>query len=224
MEIGDKKWIETVVKGSAELGITLSEFQTELLTLHCKELIAWNKITNLTAITDPEEIAVKHVIDSLAASIMIPDGAKVIDIGTGGGFPGIPLKIIRNDLEILLLDSSRKKISFLKQVIIKSKLKGIRAVHSRAEDLAEAQGITKSFDIAICRAFSSLDNIFTLATPFLKDDGCILAMKGREATNEMESFVNANERNAMIQVKEYSLPFINQDRAILRIAPGFKKQ
>lgn len=217
MEIGDNKWIETISKGAAELDVIISESQVQLMALHCKELLEWNRITNLTSITDPEEIAVKHVIDSLATANMIKNQARIIDIGTGGGFPGIPLKIARNDIDVLLLDSSRKKISFLKQVIIKTGLKGIKAVHSRAEDLSKENEMSGAFDIAICRAFSSLENILSMASPFLKHDGVIIAMKGREAKTEAEQFLLENESDVDIDIKEYKLPIMHQERAIITI-------
>lgn len=219
MEIGDQKWIQTILEGASEFGIHLSEAQINLMTLHCMELVDWNKVTNLTSITDPAEIAVKHVIDSLAASEMIAQGSRVVDIGTGGGFPGIPLKIARNDIDMLLLDSSRKRVSFLKQVIIKSKIKGISAIHARAEDIANTKGMHETFDVAISRAFSSLDNIFALSAPFLNSRGFILAMKGREAKNEMESFLNEHGKKAAVSIRDYDLPIIRQERAIIKIVP-----
>lgn len=223
MQIGDQEWIRTILEGASEFGVILSENQTDLMALHCMELVAWNKITNLTSITDPAEIAVKHVIDSLAASEMIEQGSRVVDIGTGGGFPGIPLKIARDDIDMLLLDSSRKRVSFLKQVIIKSKIKDIRAIHSRAEDIAHTKGIHKTFDVAISRAFSSLGNIFALSAPFLNSKGFILSMKGREAKNEMESFVNEHGTEASVSIREYDLPMIRQERAIIKIVPVTNK-
>jgi len=217
MEIGDIKWNETILKGAAELDVIISENQAQLMALHCKELVEWNRITNLTSITDPEEIAVKHVIDSLAPANMLKKQARIIDIGTGGGFPGIPLKILRTDLDVLLLDSSRKKISFLKQVIIKTGLKGISAVHSRAEDLSSKTGMAGSFDIAICRAFSSLENILHMASPFLKSDGIIIAMKGKEAGTEAAQFLAGSGHFVDLTIKEYELPLMRQERAIITI-------
>lgn len=217
MEIGDNRWNDIIAKGASELGISVTASQISLLAMHCKELVTWNKISNLTSITDPEEIAIKHVIDSLAASGAIESNSRVIDIGTGGGFPGIPLKIIREDLEIVLLDSSRKKVSFLKQVIIKSGMKSITAIHSRAEDLSEKAGFSSAFDCAVCRAFSSLENIFALASPFLKKEGKIIAMKGKEADSEADDFMAEKNAGIELAIKNYQLPFLHQDRAIISI-------
>lgn len=218
MNIGDSKWIETVITGSSELGAVINETQAAMMAGHCRTLVQWNKITNLTAITDPCEIAVKHVTDSLAPLSTIDKGTRIIDIGTGGGFPGIPLKMAEESLDITLLDSSRKKVSFLKQVIMENRLKGIKAVHSRGEDLPSEPGMSEGFDIVICRAFSDLETIYSMAMPLLKKKGKILAMKGKDAVNEAEKF--RKDHDVDMDIKMYRLPFLNQERALISISAG----
>lgn len=218
MNIGDSKWIETVITGASELGVFINETQADMMAGHCRTLVQWNKITNLTAITDPYEIAVKHATDSLAPLSIIQKGARIIDIGTGGGFPGIPLKMAEESLDITLLDSSRKKVSFLKQVIMENRLKGIKAVHSRGEDLPSEPGMSEGFDIVICRAFSDLETIYSMAMPLLKKNGKILAMKGKDAVNEAEKF--RKDHDVDMKIKMYRLPFLNQERALIGISGG----
>lgn len=222
MNTGDSEWIKTVVSGGSELGVSIDESRAAMMAEHCRELVHWNRVTNLTAITDPFEMAVKHVTDSLAPVPMIEAGSKILDIGTGGGFPGLPMKMVENSFEITLLDSSRKKVNFLRQVIINLRLKGIKAVHSRGEDLSSEPGMTESFDVVICRAFSSLDTIYSMALPLLAENGKILAMKGKDAAREAEEFING-QPDADIDIRYYRLPFLNQERAIISISPVFRK-
>lgn len=146
-----------------------------------------NEKVNLTAITDPEEIRVKHFIDSLAAVDIIPDGAKVLDIGSGAGFPGIPLKIVRDDLAVTLLDSVNKKVAFLCDVIADLGLKNITAVHARIEDFP----YKAEFDIVVSRAVAELTTLAEYALPFVKVGGTFVAYKSEKAEAEAAAAENA---------------------------------
>jgi 16S rRNA (guanine527-N7)-methyltransferase len=148
---------------------------------HAMELLQWNRVNNLTTITDPLDVAIKHYVDSLAAVAWTGYNACILDAGSGGGFPGIPLKIVRPDLSVTMVDRVRKKVSFLKHAIRNLGLGDIDAVHGRLEDLGVLPKYRKKFDVVVCRAFSSLADFATLTAPFLTPGGSLLAMRGRDA-------------------------------------------
>lgn len=218
--IDSGRWRQTVIDGAAFLGLKVSRDQAAAMERHARELLQWNQVTNLTAITEPLEVAVKHYIDALAAAPWINEGARLLDAGTGGGFPGIPLKILRPDLTITLVDSVRKKVSFLKHAIRTLGLDGIDAVHGRLEELGASSPYHGSFDVVICRAFASLEKFVTLARPFLIPGGRLLAMKGRdpdlpaERTDAAETRVIAGTR-CSFQHHRYRLPFLNAQRSLI---------
>lgn len=181
MIIDSNAWRQTLIDGARALGLELSVDQARSMGQHALELIRWNRVTNLTAITDPKEVALKHYVDALAATAWIGNGARMLDAGSGGGFPGIPLNILRPDLSVTLVDSVRKKVSFLKLVIRNLGLRDIDAVHGRLEDLSMLPQYREKFDVVVCRAFSSLADFITLTAPFLTSSGSLLAMRGRDA-------------------------------------------
>jgi len=198
-----------------DLNINVSGQQTQLMSLHAKELMLWNKKINLTAIKQPVQIVEKHFIDCLAASFFIKNEKSIIDMGSGGGFPGIPLKIIKPDLEIVLMDSSRKKINFLKHVIRLLDLKNIEAVHTRVQDLHENTLYNKRFDAVISRAFTELSSFVDLASPFLNREGTIYAMKGKHVKKEITSQLL---EKFQITTNHYTLPFEHADRYIIKLS------
>ena len=131
MQIGDSEWNRLIVNGAETLGVQVSAFQVAQFSDHIRELLLWNRKTNLTAITLPSEVAIKHVVDSLAIARWIHPEASVLDVGSGGGFPGIPLKILMPSLSVTLIDSSRKKNSFQRHVIRTLGLANINALQTR---------------------------------------------------------------------------------------------
>lgn len=143
-------------------------------------LLKWNSVMNLTAVTDEKEIVIKHYVDSLTVLPYIDrSGAKnFADIGTGAGFPGIPVKIMRPDLHVLLLDSLAKRVNFLNEVISELGLKGIRAVHMRAEDAGRDPKFREKFDCAAARAVAPMNILLEYCMPFVRKDGLFIAMKG----------------------------------------------
>ncbi len=201
-------------KGLKDLNINVSEHQAQLMAMHAKELMVWNKKINLTAIKQPLQIVEKHFIDCLVATSFIKDPKSIIDMGSGGGFPGIILKIINPELEIVLMDSSRKKINFLKHVIRLLDLKNINAIHTRVEDLHENRLYKNRFDAVISRAFTELSNFVDLAFPFLKGEGAIYAMKGKQAKKEIS--VKLLEK-FKITTDHYVLPFERSDRYVIKL-------
>jgi 16S rRNA (guanine527-N7)-methyltransferase len=140
----------------------------------------------------------------------------MLDIGSGGGFPGIPLKILIPSLSVTLIDASRKKVSFLKHIIRNIKLIEIDARQIRAEELAKEKPAKNCFDVIICRAFSRLDKIILKALPLLAKDGIIIAMKGKISESEIES---AGKNNLSLSVEKYKLPFLELERTLVIISP-----
>ncbi len=151
-------------------------------------LIETNKKFNLTSIDDPDQIRIKHFEDSLTIKSYINDGMKVLDIGSGAGFPGIPLRI-EKDFDLTLIDSVNKKVNFMNQVIEELDLKNTRAIHVRAEDFAKEH--REEFDMVISRAVANLSTLSEYALPFLKVGGIFIAMKGPKAEEEYEDAKNA---------------------------------
>lgn len=149
-------------------------------------IIDWNERINVTAITEPKEFLVKHLIDSLTINKYIENGKKLIDIGTGAGFPGVPLKIANKDLDVTLIDSVNKKLNVIKEVSKNSDIQGLEVIHTRAEDLANNQQYREQFDFATTRAVSKLYTIVEYMLPFLKIGGKAICMKGPNYEVEIE--------------------------------------
>ena len=204
-----------LLKGLKKFQIEISDNQADLMALHAKELMLWNKKINLTAIKEPLQIAEKHFVDSIVASSFIEKDQSMIDMGAGGGFPGIPIKIINPDLKLILIDSSRKKINFLKHVIRLLKLKEIDAVHYRVQDLHEDALYKNKFDGVISRAFTDLSKFADLAKPFLNKTGKIYAMKGKQAKKEITPNLS---KDFNIKIDHYTLPFENSERYVIKLS------
>lgn len=174
-----------------EINILLEEEQINQFYLYMQILLEWNEKINLTAITQQDEIILKHFIDSITIANYIPVHAKLIDVGTGAGFPGIPLKIIRKDLEITLLDSLNKRINFLKEVIEKLQLKNIQAIHARVEEIGKNKTYRESFDVATSRAVANLTTLSEYLIPLVKLNGITINMKGAEIDEEIRQSAKA---------------------------------
>ena len=211
------KWKNIIKSGAKSFGLKFNDHQLDLFATHASLLYFWNKKINITAITNPDEIALKHFIDSIALISYLPDNAKILDIGSGGGFPGFCLKVVKPELKIVMIDSVRKKIHFLNELIRTSKMNKIEAIHTRAEELANNELYKNKFDIVVSRAFSSLDKFINLAKPFLKNNGLILAMKGPEFSEEIKKIQYDKSFNMKIHSFAYNLPFHNIKRSIVKI-------
>ena len=170
-----------------ELGIKLSKEQAEMFFDYMNLLLEWNEKINLTAITEEKEVIVKHFVDSLTIAKYIPEGASLVDVGTGAGFPGIPLKIIRDDLKITLLDSLQKRINFLDVVIKELKLKNIETIHARVEEFGKNSKYRESFEVATSRAVANLSTLTEYLLPLVKVGGIAVCMKGSSIEEELET-------------------------------------
>ncbi len=194
------------------LGIKISEKQADQMTACLKELVLWNSKINLTAIRDPIMMAEKHFIDSIAVVPFLRKNIFLMDMGSGGGFPGIPLKIMHPDLNLVLLDSSRKKVNFLKHVIRTLGLEAIEAIHARAEELADSQEYRAGFDAVVSRAFAGLDRFIALARPFLSGKGCLYAMKAKAGQSEITPEIRMEFQ---VSTDYYRLPFEKSERCLI---------
>ena len=178
---------EKFEKGLEDLGITLSEKQIGQFLKYYEILVEWNSFMNLTGITEFEEVITKHFLDSLAV-VKVCDPASagsVIDIGTGAGFPGLPLKIAFPHLEVVLLDSLNKRIKFLNEVILQLGLDGIRTIHGRAEDFARDQNYRESFDLCVSRAVANLSSLSEYCLPYTALGGRFISYKSGKIDEEL---------------------------------------
>jgi 16S rRNA (guanine527-N7)-methyltransferase len=187
--------------------INTTEEQLDKFCLHQEMLASWNEKINLTAITEPGEVALKHFADCIYAACKIPEGASLIDVGSGAGFPGVPLKIMRPDISVLLLDSLNKRINFLNELISALGLEKIETMHTRAEDGAKKE-LRESFDIATARAVANLTVLSEYCMPYVKVGGKFLAYKGSAGENEVLDAKNAIATlgGKLIGTEEYILP------------------
>ena len=202
-----------------ELNIELTDLQLEQFYNYMELLLEWNKVMNLTAITDPEEIIKKHFIDSLTILDKINKNSTIIDVGSGAGFPGIPIKIAFPETKVVLLDSLNKRINFLNEVIKKLNLKNIEAIHGRAEEFGKNKKYREKYDISLARAVAQLNILLEYLMPFVKVGGKCICMKGANCEDEIE-----NSRRAiallggeLIQNDEFYIPKTDIKRKIIEV-------
>lgn len=216
MHIGDAVWTEKLFAGAKSLEISLSEEEGKALAIHAEMLVLWNARVNLTAITEPEEVLEKHLLDSLAVLPFLPESGSILDMGTGGGFPGITIALMRPDLDVFMVDSVGKKMAFVRDVIRKLGLPKAKAESLRVEELKNLPGKAFSFDCIVSRAFSSLEQFCAWSFPLLASSGKILAMKGPEGLHEAETLFPEGA-SCTFSPHPYQLPFGGGSRVILEI-------
>ena len=180
---------------SAEYGVTLDAVMLDKFTRYAELLVDWNQRMNLTAITDPVGITVKHFADSVTAVPFLPEkqGISVIDVGTGAGFPGIPFAIVRPDIHLTLLDSLNKRLVFLETVCKELDIP-VTLIHARAEEGGRRAELREQFDVATARAVAALPVLLEYCLPFVKKGGCFVALKGPDSEEEHRLSQNAQQR------------------------------
>lgn len=202
-----------------KLGYKLNEKQQKQFYKYMILLLEWNEKINLTAITDPKEIIIKHFVDSISIIKHIKERDHIVDIGTGAGFPGIPVKIMRNDVQVTLVDSLNKRVNFLNEVIQKLELKDIQAIHSRAEEFGKNEKHRESHEIAVSRAVARLNVLVEYLLPTVKVGGKCICMKGPNSKEEIEEAkVAINLLGGKIKnIEEITLPETDIKRTIIII-------
>ena len=205
---------EIILLGQAarELGIELSTLQMEQFDLYQKELLQWNAKTNLISEKSAQEIVSRHFLDSLTALQFIDNHAgRIIDIGSGAGFPGIPLKIVCPDLQLYLMESNRKKVSFLKHIIRLLNFTETFVLHERAENLIKNNKWKDFFDVVISRAAFKLPEFLSLGAFFLAPQGKLIALKGRDVENEFLTCVKSATASYFDELFQYDINSPLQD-------------
>lgn len=215
----NSNFLEVLKNSTKEFGIELENDKLQKFENYKELLKEWNNKFNLTAILDDTDIAIKHFADSLSIGKYIKkDGASLIDVGTGAGFPGIPLKIVKDDIDVVLLDSLEKRTKFLNQVIQDLSLNKIRTIHGRAEDFGVNSEYREKFDYVTARAVANLPVLLEYCLPFAKVGGIFIAMKGNNI-EELKMTQNALKKlgGEIIDVKEFSLPNSEYKRNIILV-------
>lgn len=201
--------------------IVLSDDTLEKFEKFRQMMLETNKFLNLTSITEEEEVNYKHFLDSLLPLVKVEmkQDASLIDIGTGGGFPGMPIKFYRDDLKITLLDSLNKRIKFLKNTISEMNINNIEAIHGRAEELGRTKSYREQYDYGISRAVSRLNTLVEYSLPFIKVGGSFISMKGPSGKEETEEAQNAIKTlgGEITDIISYNLDYENSDRTLIVI-------
>lgn len=220
---------KTLIEGSESLGLHLDSFQLSLFLQYFDILCKWNTKINLTSIRTPQEIIIKHFLDSLTCVKIIKyyinsrinekKEISIIDVGTGAGFPGVPLKIMIPSLKMTLLEAKEKKTDFLKELVKELDIRGIEIIKKRAEIIGKNIDFRESYDMSISRAVAPLSVLSEYSLPLVKKNGWFVAQKGREYKEELRCSMNVLELlgGALIKVENVKLPILKQERNILVI-------
>lgn len=214
-----EKFSEIFVNYLKEINIVLNEEQIKQFYKYMNLLIEWNEKINLTAITKPEEIILKHFVDSLTIAKYIKNEETLVDMGTGAGFPGIPLKIYKKDLKVTLVDSLNKRIKFLNEVIEQLNLGKIETIHARAEEFGKSKKYREKFDIATSRAVANLSTLSEYLIPLVKVNGKVISMKGQEIQEEVKQAQKAIQilGGKIVEKESFNLPKSDNKRNIIII-------
>ena len=201
----------------SDLKIELCDKRIEKFYTYMNMLIEWNEKMNLTAIVEPKEIIVKHFIDSLTIEKYLKTGNEVIDVGTGAGFPGIPVSIVRSDCNITLMDSLNKRINFLNEVVKECDIINVECIHSRAEELSQNKNHREKYDIVTSRAVASLNVLLEYMLPFVKVGGYAICMKGSNIEDEISNSSNALKilGGEIVEINSFNLADTDNGRNII---------
>ncbi|MEC0093770.1 16S rRNA (guanine(527)-N(7))-methyltransferase RsmG [Paenibacillus macquariensis] len=202
-----------------EHGITLNETQLNQFEVYFKELVSWNEKMNLTGITERDQVYTKHFFDSVSLAFFVDmkNVKTLADIGSGAGFPGIPLKICFPDLKLTIIDSLNKRISFLKNIVEQLGLSGVELIHGRAEEWGQRQGYRDHYDLVTARAVAKLALLNEFCLPFVRVDGTFAAMKGSDPTDELKeaSYSFKQLKGKLSKVEKFTLPVEDAERHII---------
>ena len=211
--------IEILKRGTEEMGIEISHKQAEQFIKYKDILLEWNRKMNLTTITEEREIIIKHFLDSLSCiqTKYLKNTGKMIDIGTGAGFPGIPLKIILPDIKLTLLDSLKKRIGFLEEVCAELDLGGIEFIHGRAEDFGQNKNYREKYKYVVSRAVAALNVLTEYCLPFAQVGGHFICQKGPKLIEEIKDAQKAIKilGGKVVEQIKIELPFSDRDHHIL---------
>jgi 16S rRNA (guanine527-N7)-methyltransferase len=203
--------MQLLADGCAQMGLGLSEMQISQFDRYLSLLLEWNEKFNLTAITDPREVIIQHFLDSVSVLklALIQDGASVLDMGSGAGFPGIPLKIMLPGIRLTMVDAVQKKTVFLQEVIRYLDLNQSEAIHARAEDLGKAERQREAYDLVVSRAVAELRVLLEYCMPFVKTGGFFVSHKGPGAAEEMEQAKKAIQvlGGHAVKTEKMNIPF-----------------
>lgn len=208
-----------LVSGAHDLGIDLSPEQIDRFSHYADRLIEWNARFNLTAITEPREIVIKHFLDSLSAARSVPPASRVIDVGAGAGFPGLPIKIARSDISLTLLETTSKKCKFLQAVVDELGLQNVWVVNERAEAAARGSAHRESYDVAIARAVAEMPTLLEYLLPFVRIGGVAVAQKSKEAVNDVQhaEFAMTALGGRLKDIVSVRVPELNEARYLVVI-------
>ncbi len=213
---------EHLVRGAAELGLTLTGEALDRFSVYFRRLVDYNQKVNLTAITTAEGVAIKHFLDSLSCLTAYhpPEGASLVDVGTGAGFPGVPLKIARPDLRVTLVDSLRKRMTFLEELVRDLGLDQTELVCARVEEVGRRAEHREAYDVATARAVARLSVLCEYCLPLVRVGGTFLAMKGSEGGQEAGQSIEAIRTlgGDLIRTPWFALPLAGDQRTIIVIA------
>lgn len=211
------KFEQMLSEGAAELGVKLKKEQVDRFLVYLGLLNMWNKKVNLTGLKDDRDIIVNHFLDSVTAVSLVSGNSSLLDIGSGAGFPGVPLKIVIPSLEVKLLDSVHKKVVFMKQLIKALSLTDINTVWGRAED--QGNGLERgAFDFVITRAVSGISDIVRLSEPYLSEKGRVIIMRGRRGDEEWKTAEpSLPKRFRLVERKAIKLPYGGHTRVIFAL-------
>ncbi len=212
-----KELKELLISGAEGFDVPLDKEKVESFGIYLRELKHWNRKINLTTLVEDKEIIIKHFLDSLAPLKYLAKQSFILDLGSGGGFPGIPLKIAEPSLRVVLLESSKKKNTFLNHIISVLSLKGITAIKQRAESKDFQLLMNETFDVVIARAFSGLEGLLKIGSPYLKKGGVLVAMRGKKVKEELEGCgkVLKGSKLKLNQLVELSLPEGEGERGLV---------
>ena len=206
---------EILIKGAQELGIVLTTQVVEDYILYAEELKKWNQKINLTALKGDLQIGVKHFLDSLTVVPYLRGVKRVLDIGSGAGFPGLPLKILFPSIELLLLESSQKKAFFLRHMVRRLGLEGAKVIHGRAQQGEIINKYSGNFDLVLSRALADLPTFLLLALPYVKQGGLILGMRGKRGEQELHEVDWKGLGLKLVEKRRLVLPFLQETRILL---------